>query len=459
MLSKAKRTIEKHGMLSHGDRVIVAVSGGPDSVCLLSVLRALAPGFGLRLHVAHLDHRFRGDESAAEARFVRELARTAGLPATIEAFDVPRYCRERGLSPQAGAREVRYRFLGGVAAAVRATRIALGHTASDQAETLLLRLLRGAGAAGLSGMRPARGMIIRPLIEAVRSEVLEYLRAQGLSFVTDPSNLTPAYARNRIRLELLPVLRAFNPRVEEVLAAEAALLRDENDAMDRAVEQVLPEILLLAGGAVRLRRDRFHALPPALQRRVLRTALQLGLGDDAPPLSWTQTGEAIAFISRAVSGRSMRLQGGAVLTREYGELTVDRGIEPGGFSFPLPVPGMAREREGRWEITASLNRSGPAVAENSGWQAAFDYDKIGAPLVIRSRRSGDRFCPAGMRGKSKKLQDFLSDAKVPRQMRDRVPLLATDRDILWVVGMRTDERFLPGPGAKNILVVTVRKQA
>lgn len=458
MLSLVKKTVVKHDMLSRGDRVVVAVSGGPDSVCLLSVLRELAPELSLTLHIAHLDHMFRGEESAAEARFVRDLAEAAHLPATIDAFDVPRYCRERGLSSQAGAREVRYRFLGQAAASVKASRIALGHTASDQAETLLLRLLRGAGAAGLSGMRPKRGMIIRPLIAATRKAVLEHLAQRGLPFTTDPSNLSAAYTRNRVRLELLPALRTFNPRIEELLAAEATLLQDEDDAMDRTVEGLLPGTVLQSGGSVSILREPFRALLPALQRRLLRTTLLLALGDDAPALSWTQTEEALAFIADAGSGRSLHLPGGAALTREYGQLIVDRGAHQKSFSCPLPVPGSTKDPDARWEFAATVDRAPAPAQGNSRWQATFDYDKIGAPLFIRTRRNGDRFCPAGMGGKSKKLQDFLSDEKVPRRVRDAVPLLATERNILWVVGMRTDERFLAGPGTKRHLVVTVKRE-
>ncbi len=457
---KIKKAIGKYRLLDPGDRVVVAVSGGPDSVCLLSVLRALMKELKLTLHVAHLDHMFRGQESAAEARFVRELAEKLGVPATIEQFDVPSYCRERGLSPQTGAREVRYAFLERVASTSGASKIALGHTASDQAETLLMRLIRGAGVSGLSGIPLKREKIIRPLIEITRDEVLEFLREQDLSFVTDSSNLKPVYTRNRVRLELMPALKKFNPRVEEALSSAAVVLQDENEAMEAALAGILPAVVLREASTVRIRRDAFNALLPALQRRVLRAVMETVPGAGAD-LSFIQTEEILGFMAEAQTGRSMDLAGRLSLEREYDSFIFRTGLPPKTFLVALTVPGSTPLPEFSLEVETSVLEPAEKTQEteekkegNYLWQAAFDYDKIAPPLVIRNRREGDRFRPAGMVG-SKKLQDFFTDEKVPRAKRDAVPLLLTGEDILWVIGMRTDGRFLPGPGTKKVLVVRI----
>src|SRR5512147_1215675 len=239
LIEKINKTIRKHCMLERGDCIVVAVSGGPDSVCLAGVLRALARDYDLQLHLAHLDHMFRGAESAAEALFVKRLAEKLGIPATIEAVNVPDYCRERGLSSQAGAREVRYAFLNRVAGSIGAGKIALGHTANDQAETVLMRLIRGAGMHALAAIPPVRENIIRPLLDTTRGEILAYLNEENLTFVTDPSNEQPLYTRNRVRLEVLPTLEAINPRAVEALAAGAALLRDESAAMEELLVPVI----------------------------------------------------------------------------------------------------------------------------------------------------------------------------------------------------------------------------
>ncbi len=457
LLTKVIDTIRKYDMLKHGDRVLVAVSGGPDSVCLLSVLRALAKDLNLSLHVAHLDHMFRGKESADEALFVSGLAKKFNLSATVEKVDVPSFCREHGLSAQAGAREIRYDFFNRVASEVGATRIATGHTATDQAETFLMRLLRGAGVGGLSAIPPKRENIIRPLIGTTRDEVLMYLESNGVEFVTDPSNARPVYTRNKIRLELLPVLRLFNPRIDETLAAEAALLRDEDEAVEACLTTVSDGVITQEEGAVALRREQFNALPRAFKRRLFKKAADRS-GVEASGLSSIQIDEALVFMAAAQTGRTMRLSGGLAIEREYERLIVRPHTASAGFSYTCVIPGVTAIPEQGLAVETSIKDSAEevSVAENYLWQALFDYDKIKAPLTLRSRRSGDRFCPAGMGGRSKKLQDYLVDEKVPRRRRDSVPLLVMGAEILWAVGLRTDERFLAGPETKRFLMVRVK---
>ncbi len=457
LIERTKRTIKKYGMLSPGDRLVAAVSGGPDSVCLVSMLRALAPEYRLQLHIAHLDHMFRGAGSAADARFVEHLAAQLGIPATIEAADVPAYCRERGRSSQAGAREVRYRFLQRVADEVGATKIALGHTANDQAETLLMRLVRGAGMEALGAIPPVRENIIRPLVDVTRQEILDHLKEAGLTFVTDPSNERPVYTRNRIRLEIIPRLEQLNPRIVETLAAVAALLRDESVAAQESLSRIATGILRPGEDSVSIDRMRFLNLLPAFKRRVLRAAVaRLARGND---LSLFRTDEAIGFMEEAQTGRSTELPGDVVLERSYKDFVLRPRVGSRPFDISLAVPGSTAIPELSLSVETQVTEDG-GTSKASGnylWQAEFDYAKIALPLSLRSRRDGDRFCPAGMEGRSKKLQDFLVDEKVPRPERDRVPILVTERDVLWVVGMRLDHRFLPGPGTGKRLIVTVRR--
>jgi tRNA(Ile)-lysidine synthase len=483
LLTKVKSTIRRFQMLDAGERVLVSVSGGPDSVCLLSVLHALSKDFNLALHVAHLDHMFRGGESAEEALFVANLARELGVPATVERIDVPEYCRERGLSAQAGAREARYAFLSRVAADVGAARIATGHTASDQAETFLMRLVRGAGVSGLSSIPPRRGNIIRPLIESTREDVLAYLNARDLRFASDPSNAKPLYTRNRIRLEALPVLKRFNPRIVEILAAEAALLRDEDEAVEAHLAAVADTAVMQEEDAVSVKRDVFVTLPPAFRRRLFRKIAALA-GAELPALTFGDIDAALSFMLSAQTGRTMNLTPGLAVTREYNRFVFGAPPAPASFSRTLAVPGitvveepaMVVEIEVRGDGSRPFEFPSPHVPDyetaaremdeeeqgssggNYRWQAEFDYDKIGPLLTLRSRRPGDRFCPAGMRGKKKKLQDFFVDEKVPGRKRDTVPLLCSGDEILWVMGLRTDERFLPGPETKHVLVVRVRNE-
>ncbi len=458
LLTKIKKTIRDNRMLSPGDKVLVAVSGGPDSICLLSILAALRRELGISLHIAHLDHGFRGAESAAEARFVAETARQYNIPATIEAYDVEALCRKRGLSVQAGAREARYAFLTRTAAMVNAARIATGHTATDQAETILMRLLRGAGSAGLAGIPPVRGTIIRPLIEITREEVLRRLSQSGLPFATDPSNAKPLYTRNRIRLEVLPLLKQFNPRVVETLVAGAALLRDEHEALELSVAAVADAITKRSGNGLTIQREAFLALHRATRRRLLRRSADELLG--APSmLSSSHIEEALLFMASAQTGRTMSLPQGLMLERSYTIFMLGPAPAAGAFAHELAVPGSTIVGECNVVVEAILcNPDEPNQEGNYFWQALFDYDKICLPLQVRNKRPGDWFCPSGMGGKSKKLQDFFVDSKVPRRGRDSLPLLCSGTDILWVMGMRSDERFLAHADTKRGLLVRVKNQ-
>lgn len=460
LTAKINQTIERFHMLKPGDVIVVAVSGGPDSICLLSLLHELSGELGISLHVAHLDHMFRGKESAEEALFVKNVAEKLGIPATIEKRDVPGFCKERGVSPQEGARTVRYQFLQEVAKKTNATRIATGHTADDQGETFLMRLIRGAGPGALSSIPPIRENIIRPLIETTRDEIMAYLKENGIDFRTDPSNAKPIYTRNRIRLSLLPVLKEFNPKVVEALAAEAALLRDENEAVEIAISEITSRTLHRENDTVTITREPFLALPKAFQRKLFRKAVDLA-GIDPSLLSMVQIEKTLLFIATAQTGRRLELLHGVCVEREYEKFILSCGTMRSVFSFSISIPGITVIPELGFSVEGKVFESSDReeLGENYLWQAEFDYDKIQFPLAIRSRGEGDWFCPAGMGGKSKKLQDYFVDEKIPRRKRDTVPLLVCGSDIAWIVGFRTDNRFLTDAGTKKRLFIGIKAAA
>jgi tRNA(Ile)-lysidine synthase len=457
LTAKVKQTVERFGMLKPGDFVVVAVSGGPDSICLLSILQVLAKDYDLGLHIAHLDHMFRGKESTDEALFVAEFAKKIGIPVTVEKIDVPSFCREYGLSPQEGARIARYRFLHSVAKDIRATRIATGHTADDQAETFIMRLLRGAGASGLSAIPPVRDNIIRPLIESTRDEVMVYLEEAGHAFMTDSSNAKPAYTRNRIRLDILPVLKQFNPRVIETLASEAALLRDEDEALETYLAALSPRVISLEKDGAAFKREKFNALPQAFKRRLFRNTVRI-VGGDLAGLSSVQIDEALTFMVAARTGRILHLPCRLTVEREYERFIVSMQTAAQAFSCTLALPGVTLVPEFGLQVEAKIAEISARDPETKNylWQAEFDYDKIQCPLILRTKLDGDRFCPTGMGGRSKKLQDYFVDKKIPRRKRDAIPLLVSGGEILWVIGLRTDGRYLRRPDTKRVLTVRIQ---
>jgi tRNA(Ile)-lysidine synthase len=456
IVARTAATIQRFSMLPSGSRVLVAVSGGPDSVCLLSILHELTNQFNITLHVAHLDHGFRGEESAEDARFVSELAAKLELPATIDLFDVPAYCRERGLSAPEGAREVRYDFLERTAKAIDAAIIATGHTADDQAETFLMRLLRGAGPEGLASIPPKRGNIIRPLLEITRADIMRYLAESKLEYRTDSSNAKPIYTRNRVRLELVPVLKQFNPRIVETLANETSILRDEDAVLSALSNDVAARILEVGQDSTSVRLADFNALLQGLRRRVLKLAVAAA-GFGTTVLSRAEIESALDFLAHAQTGKHLQLSSGIVIEREYERFVVTGRPDRQERLHQITIPGITNATEFGVTVDAAVTDSNniPRAEANNLWQAKFDYDKMTPRIVLRNRRTGDWFCPAGMHGARKKLQDYFTDEKVPRLTRDGVPLLCSGDDIVWVVGHRADDRFLAGPATKRVLSIAI----
>ena len=459
LLERVEDFIRRHRLLAPGERVLVAVSGGPDSLALLHLFTRLKEPWRLELHAAHVNHGLRAD-AAEDAAFVAATGEAWGVPVHVVNVDV-RAERRTGESLQQAARRLRYRGLLEIAQAVGAARIALGHHADDQAETVLMRLLRGAGTTGLAGIRPRRGPYIRPLLAVTRAEIEAYCREFQLKPRTDPSNLSLRYLRNRVRHELLPLLeREYNPNIRAVLARTAALLREEDDLLE-ALAARAHHRMQDGRGPADLPAAGLARLPAALARRVVRRALQAA-GVDVALVSADHMAAILALV--AAPG-AVTLPGGVRVGRRADRLVVERfvrrraaacGQEP---PATLPVPGEARLPRLNVSIHAELvepPRSLDLIAEPrkaaGPERAVLDWDRIVPPLVVRTWRPGDRMRPLGMTG-SKKVQDIFVDAKVPKDRRASVPIVADQEGILWVVGLRVDARAAVGPGTRRVLVL------
>jgi len=443
-----------HGMLTAGDGVVVAVSGGVDSMVLLHVLAALRTPLALRLHAAHLDHGLRGPEAARDAEAVAAWASRLEVALTCErAGPLDR----RGGSLQRAARAARYAFLERVADRWGAQRIAVGHSQDDVAETVLLNLLRGAGLRGLAGIPPVRGRVIRPLIDVPREAILAYARAQGVPWVEDPSNRTPAYRRNRIRMDLLPALaREYNPRMREVLARTAAILRAEDETLDALARGELRRLVRhRPGGEAGLAGPDLALLGPALCRRVLRAAVESLPGRPRLPARHLAALQAWAAAGPR-RGRCGSVPGLACWW-DGGDLVLAAGASPTSpeaVALPVGVPTHAAPFGMTFVVEAAeVGVEGPPPpAPGEAWIAAAAAPD---PLAVRAWRFGDRFRPLGLGG-TKKLQDFFVDAKVPRPSRGRVPLVVSGDRILWVVGHRIDEAGRITAGTRRALRLTAR---
>jgi tRNA(Ile)-lysidine synthase len=486
VLSKVRQTIDRHGLLAGGGTVVVGVSGGPDSLCLLHVLHRLRKDYGIELHVAHLDHRIRGLESREDAAFVARLAKEWGVSATIEARDVPQLARESKLAIEEAARQARYSFLAQVALAVGAHRIAVGHNADDQTETIVMHWLRGAGLAGLRGILPQTDLgemrleaawpdhppldlqLIRPLLEIPRAEIEAYCLKHGLNPRFDRSNLDTTYYRNRLRHELIPYLESYNPNIREVLRRSAQVIGDDYSFLQTELERVWPTVVSSESGeAITFDLERWRALPTSQQRSTLREAVHR-LRRSLRNINWIHIENALWALRSKPAGTRVTLPQGLMLSIGYGDFTVaDEGYVPEVDwplllveSLPVAVPGITELPDSDWCLEAAITEReeyGRGYLDNPNpWQAFLDYEKAGSDLVLRQRRSGDRFQPLGLGGHEKSLHTFMIDVKIPRSLRDFVPIVASSRHIVWVAGWRIDERVKVVESTERVLHLAFR---
>lgn len=440
MLEQVKAAIEKKNMLQPGDKVLVAVSGGPDSVALLDILWRLRQQLAISLRVAHLNHMFRGEESLQDAFFVEDYCRSLKIPVTYASIDIPALLTEGG-SAQETARRVRYDFLKRIFRLYGCTKLALGHHQNDQAETVLHNLLRGSGPEGLGAMLPRQGEIIRPLLDVSRQEIEQYCEARRLRWRRDPSNEKTIYRRNKIRKELIPLLQQeYNPQIVPLLAQTALIFQEENDFLNRTAKDAAAQLCQMEESRVLIDLEGFRGLHRAMQRRLLRRVLRQLTGII---LDFHHIEDILALSESVQTGKMLTLPGGLVAEKLYAHLLLQKiktstnahaksQVENVNFSYHLPVPGKVRINEARCLIGADL--ADCDVDRRKRLEVFLDLEKIELPLTVRNRKPGDRFHPLGAPGE-KKLKDFFIDRKVPRAQRQRLPLVVDAAGkILWVVG-------------------------
>lgn len=473
LVHKVRAAILEHHLLHRGETLVVGVSGGPDSLALLHALCALAPELEIKLQVAHLNHQLRGAASDADAEFVMRTAREWGLPAASASWDVRGYAHEHRLSIEEAARVLRYQFLAGVAAQVKASAVAVAHNADDQVETVLMHFLRGAGLAGLRGMPYDTRLyilnfelrLIRPLLDVARAEVERYCLENHLQPRWDATNADTTLFRNRLRHEVIPYLEKINPNLREVIRRSALSIADDYEYIHQNVLGIFERMTRTVDDAIVFDRKWFRALPVNLQRGVLREAVwRLRHPRN---INWIHIEEARRVAVEKDAGAEATLPRGLLLVVGYDDFTIGAHVplpdQPllHGEPIVLKVGEEVLLPDSDWGVRTSAQptplegeSAQPAPWPGEGvWSARFDADKIRGTLVLRPRRAGERFAPKGMGGKHKSLHEFMVDAKIPRHIRDLIPILADDEKILWVVGYRADERTKVTPQTSNVIGV------
>ncbi len=455
MLPKVEKTIQEYGLLKKGDRVLAAVSGGLDSMVLLHLLTELQPAWRLTLAVAHFNHMLRGREADRDERFVRDHAAGLGIPFHSVRYDVKGYCERHRVSKEVGSRILRYATLRDVLSRTGSDVLALGHHADDQAETILMNVIRGAGMRGMAGMLPKRGPLIRPLLFICRRDIVTYASSEEIRFVEDSSNRAPVYFRNRIRHHLLNEIEktAGRSAASNICRAGTIIAEYEYD-LQRLADDALKRIRIKKGSReIILDIDRFLKYFKSVQKHVIVTVLKKGFGQ--PNVHFHDIGNILTLAADACSGSTLSLHGGITVTKSQSTLAFILNPEKPESFFISPGASHIVTSFGI-RFTSERIDAGH-LWNKGGWVRnveTVDYEKLSLPLSIRSFQQGDWFVPLGMQGR-KKIQDFFTDEKIPSYRRERIPLLFSGESLVWVIGYRLDNRFKVTPDSKVLLQMRV----
>jgi tRNA(Ile)-lysidine synthase len=472
VLQKVRRTIEKYKMLDAGDRVGVAVSGGPDSITLLHVMKKITAEFRLSLVIIHVNHDLRGDESAREERFVRTLGDSMKIPVAARKISIPAIRKREQGSVENISRRERYRYFEEVTERYNLDKIALGHNQDDQTETVIMKFLRGSGLEGLRGILPVRDrMYVRPLIEVSREEILAFLREEDAQYMTDSSNVEDIYVRNRIRNSLIPGLKEqYNPRLIENIARMADLIRLENDFIEQYVDDAMLTLnITYEGSKIGITIPDFKLLHPVLRLRIIKRLLQ-NRTSSKMKISYVHIKAVIDLIEGSRSNGLLNLPLGITVRREYDNLTIlkdkdssllndphdnikktrkDDKWDVDDYNYDIFIPGKVQIKEAGLAIDFSCTGI-EHVDFNAENTVFMDYDSLKFPLIIRNMRAGDRMEPLGLGG-TKKVKSIFIDKKIPRGNRGKIPLLVDQNSVLWIPEIQLSDRARVTDTTKTVL--------
>ncbi|HBG4970978.1 TPA: tRNA lysidine(34) synthetase TilS [Clostridioides difficile] len=460
IFDKVLSTINKHNLIQKGDKIVLGLSGGPDSVCLLHVLNRLKKDFNIEIYAAHLNHQIRGIEAQKDALYVSKLCEDMGIVFFVKSINVPKYCENEGLSLEEGARKLRYEMFYEIKDKIKANKIAIGHNLNDQAETVMMRIMRGTGLKGLKGIDYIRdNCIIRPILDVERNEIEEYCEAYNLNPRIDKTNLENIYTRNKIRLDLLPYMKDnFNSNVIESIVRMSNSLKIDNDYIEKEAEAKFREVSnIKEKGFVEINLDDFVCLHDAIKVRVLRNSIKHILGDtnfvDQRHIEDIMSLEDNSKVNKMLTlPRNIfvyRKKDSIILTNEE---IVNEEIE---FYYNVPSNGFIKIKELKQIIETqvmSIDRYKSMKLDNSS--KGFDFNKVKGGIVIRSRRQGDKIKLAMG---SKKVKDLFIDLKIPREERCKIPIITDSEGIICVGDYKISENYKIDENTKEVLKINFNK--
>jgi tRNA(Ile)-lysidine synthase len=489
ILRKITEMIDKYHMLEYGEGVVVGLSGGPDSTCLLHALFSLREKYNIKLYAVHLNHMIRDGEAERDEEFSRNFAKALDIPFFSKRIDVNAYATENGLSSEEAGRFFRYELFENVLKETGASKIALAHNMNDQTETMIMRLLRGAGISGIVGIRPIRdNKFIRPILSCERYEIEEYCKNNKLMPVIDSTNSQSIYTRNRIRLEIIPYIKKyFNPNIDENFFRISNILREEEDYLNHAAQLEFEKLNTSKG----ILRDEFTGLHTALQRRIIRLLIE-NLKGDLKGIESKHIEDAIDLIRDSATGKRIMLPQNLECVIEYGYFRIIKKINfylSEYYDYKLIIPGttdISIDSDNNYKVITKIFEFDNKNLIDKQFVKYFDYDKIKDGLYFRNRRDGDYISPKGMTG-TKKLKEIFIDKKIPKDVRETIPLIAkgdgstnTEKnrgrdsgsgsggsnssgndcgnEILWILNMRDSKNYKINNTTKNVLEITIIKR-
>ncbi|HBF76802.1 MAG TPA: tRNA lysidine(34) synthetase TilS [Clostridiaceae bacterium] len=456
MIDKVRETIEKYKMIQYGDKIVVGLSGGPDSVCLLHVLNRLKDRYGIKLYAVHVNHGIRGEEALRDENYAKRFAESLDIPIFIKRVDAVGFAKENKMSTEEAGRFLRYEYFEEVLKQVKGQKIATAHNMNDQAETMIMNFLRGSGTTGLSGISPVRDFkYIRPILYIERSEIESYCKENGLNPVIDSTNKENVYRRNKIRLELIPYIKDnINPNVVKSLCTSSDLFYKDDEFLNEIAAEKLNEIKKGDGFSVK----EFNSLHVSIKRRIIREIILKEKGS-LNGIELKHIDDCIELIKKGETGKRIDLPHDLICEIEYEKFKIkNKYLKSLKYEYNLNIPGRINVKEENLIIEAEIKKN-DEIFNDSLFIKYFDYDKIkiraeGFKIQIRTRKDGDFISPKGMKGR-KKLKDLFIDEKVPREKRNSIPLVALRNEILWIPNFRDSREYKIDGETKNVLKIKI----
>ncbi|SHI04753.1 tRNA(Ile)-lysidine synthase [Clostridium grantii DSM 8605] len=464
LIEKLKKTIINYSMFEKNDLIIVGLSGGPDSLALLHVLYQLKDSLQINLVAAHINHCLRGEDSEEDERFVRVFCENHNIPLYVKKIDIEEVSKHLGISSEMAGREVRYQYFEQLLEELSANKIALAHHANDQAETILMRLIRGCGLEGIIGIKPVREeRYVRPMIHLLRTEIENYCLTNNLNPRIDKSNYENIYSRNKIRLELIPYIKEnFNHDIVNTLNRFSETVKIDNDYLELCAEKKFKDYFSVEynNGVICEKAFQEH---PAILNRIIRMAIKSIKGD----LTNVEKKhiEGIISLQKNSTGKELNLPDGIKIFNNYKDVCIKQYIDESDIiSYPneeykLLIEGITKIEKENFNISLKILKNDDArkINKNNKFIKYFDYDLINNDIILRYRKNGDRFSPLGMKG-SKKIKDYFMDLKIPKNKRDEVPMICFDKEIAWIVGYGISEKFKVNDKTKDILQIKIESE-